>query len=138
MTRISKFYLKLLLAFYKSPDRLVSFCTLLSERWRFGLLQIFYQITAKLDIRVRSSEYWNFYESKCGFRQNASAINLGRHNRQIKDVRIKHLASDSIAMSGLTFKPRPCPFIQILSRFYPDFILILSKFYPDKIRIKFG
>ena len=35
-------------------------------------------------------------------------------------------------------KPRPCPFIPILSRFYPDFILILSKFYPDKIRIKFG
>ena len=33
-------------------------------------------------------------------------------------------------------KARPCPFIQILSRFYPDFILILSKFYPDKIRIK--
>ena len=43
-------------------------------------------------------------ESKCGFRQNASARNLGRHNRQIKDVRIEHLASDSsIAMSGWTF-----------------------------------
>ena len=37
-----------------------------------------------------------------------------------------------------TLKPRPCPFIQILSWFYPDFILILSKFYPDKIKIKFG
>ena len=24
------------------------------------------------------------------------------------------------------YEPRPCPFIQILSRFYPDFILILS------------
>ena len=24
-------------------------------------------------------------------------------------------------------KPRPCPFIQILSRFYPDFIQILSR-----------
>jgi hypothetical protein len=32
-----------------------------------------------------------------------SAINLGRHNRQIKDVRVEHLASDSIAMSGWTF-----------------------------------
>ena len=42
-------------------------------------------------------------ESKCGFRQNASARNLGRHNRHTKDVRIKHLASASIAMSGLTF-----------------------------------
>ena len=42
-------------------------------------------------------------ESKCGFRQNASARNLGRHNRQIKGVRIKHLASDSNTMSGLTF-----------------------------------
>jgi hypothetical protein len=31
------------------------------------------------------------------------AINLGRHNRQIKDVRVEHLASDSIAMSGWTF-----------------------------------
>ena len=42
------------------------------------------------------------------------------------------------------FKARPCPFIQILSWFYPDFILILSRFYPnfwkylDKIRIKSG
>ena len=44
-----------------------------------------------------------FYESKSGFRQNASARNLGRHNRQIKDVRVEHLASDSIAMSGQTF-----------------------------------
>ena len=44
-----------------------------------------------------------FHESKCGFRQNASARNLGRHNSQIIDVRIKHLASDSIAMSGWTF-----------------------------------
>ena len=43
------------------------------------------------------------YESKSGFRQNASARNLGRHNRQIKGVRIKHLASDSNTMSGLTF-----------------------------------
>jgi hypothetical protein len=32
-----------------------------------------------------------------------SAINLGRHNRQTKDVRVDHLASDSIAMSGWTF-----------------------------------
>ena len=32
-------------------------------------------------------------------------------------------------------KPRPCPYIQILSRFYPDFILILSWFYPDFILI---
>ena len=32
-----------------------------------------------------------------------SAINLGRRNRQIKDVRIEHLASDCIAMSGWTF-----------------------------------
>ena len=32
-------------------------------------------------------------------------------------------------------KAYPCPFIQILSRFYPDFILVLSRFFP-KIRIK--
>ena len=32
-------------------------------------------------------------------------------------------------------KARPCPFIQILSRFYLDFILILSRFYPDFIQI---
>ena len=44
-----------------------------------------------------------FHESKSEFRQNVSAINLGRHNRQIKDVRVDHLASDSIAMSGGTF-----------------------------------
>ena len=44
-----------------------------------------------------------FHESKSEFRQNVSAINFGRHNRQIKDVRVEHLASDSIAMSGLTF-----------------------------------
>ena len=31
------------------------------------------------------------------------AINLVRHNRQIKDVRIEHLVSDCIAMSGWTF-----------------------------------
>ena len=35
--------------------------------------------------------------------QNVSAINLSRHNGQIKDVRNEHLASDSIAMSGWTF-----------------------------------
>ena len=28
-------------------------------------------------------------------------------------------------------KCRPCPFIQILSEFYPDFIQILSRFYTD-------
>ena len=44
-----------------------------------------------------------FYESKSDFRQNVSAISLGRQNRQIKDVRVDHLASDSIAMSGWTF-----------------------------------
>ena len=44
-----------------------------------------------------------FHESKSEFRQNVSAINLGRHNRQIKDVMVEHLASDSIAMSGWTF-----------------------------------
>ena len=37
--------------------------------------------------------------------------------------------------SNQTLKPRPCPFIQILSRFYPDFIQILSRFYPDFIQI---
>ena len=41
-----------------------------------------------------------FHESKSEFRQNVSAINFGRHNRQIKDVRVEHLASNSIAMSG--------------------------------------
>ena len=44
-----------------------------------------------------------FHESKSEFRQNVSAINLGRHNKQTEDVRIEHLASDSIAMSGWTF-----------------------------------
>ena len=44
-----------------------------------------------------------FHESKSEFRQTVSAINLGRHNRQIKNVRVEHLASDSIAMSGWTF-----------------------------------
>ena len=44
-----------------------------------------------------------FHESKSEFRQNVLAINLGRHNRQIKDVRFEHLASDSFAMSGWTF-----------------------------------
>ena len=44
-----------------------------------------------------------FHESKSELRQNVSAINLGRHIRQIKDVRFEHLASDSIAMSGWTF-----------------------------------
>ena len=41
-----------------------------------------------------------FHESKSEFRQNVSAINLGRHNRQMKNVRVEHFASDSIAMSG--------------------------------------
>ena len=44
-----------------------------------------------------------FHESKSEFRQNVSAINLGRHNRQIKDIKIEHLAPDSIARSGWTF-----------------------------------
>ena len=44
-----------------------------------------------------------FHESKSEFRQNVSAINLGRQNSQIKDVRVEHLAFDSIAMSGWTF-----------------------------------
>ena len=44
-----------------------------------------------------------FHESKSEFRQNVSAINLGRHNRQMKIVRVEHFASDSIAMSGWTF-----------------------------------
>ena len=34
-----------------------------------------------------------------------------------------------------SFKARPCPFILILSWFYPDFILNLSRFYPDFIQI---
>ena len=44
-----------------------------------------------------------FHESKSEFRQNVSAINLGRHNRQMKNVRVEHFASDSMAMSGWTF-----------------------------------
>ena len=32
---------------------------------------------------------------------------------------------------------RPCPFIQILSRFYLDFILILSWFYADFLKTHF-
>ena len=44
-----------------------------------------------------------YHESKSEFRQNVSAINLGRYNRQIKDVKVEHLVSDSIAMSGWTF-----------------------------------
>ena len=43
------------------------------------------------------------YEQKSGFRQDMSAMNLGRHNRQIKDDRIEHLVSDCNAMSGWTF-----------------------------------
>ena len=43
------------------------------------------------------------YERKSGFRQDMSAMNLGRHNRQIKDDRIEHLVSDCNAMSGWTF-----------------------------------
>ena len=44
-----------------------------------------------------------FHESKSEFRQNVSAINLGRHTRQMKNVRVEHFASDSIVMSGWTF-----------------------------------
>ena len=40
---------------------------------------------------------------------------------------------DAIVLAhGTSHKARPCPFIQILSRFYPDFISILSRFYLDK------
>ena len=39
-----------------------------------------------------------FYDSKSDFRQNVSAISLGRQNRQMKDVRV-----DSIVMSGWNF-----------------------------------
>ena len=46
-----------------------------------------------------------FHESKSEFRQNVSAINLGRHNRQIKGVRVEHLASDSNAMSHWAEEP---------------------------------
>ena len=70
----------------------------------------------------------NFHESKSEFRQNVSAINLGRHNRQIKDVRVEHLASDSIAMSGWTFS-------QIQNKIFLNFIY-LSKFtksFKDKV-----
>ena len=34
-----------------------------------------------------------------------------------------------------SYKVRPCPIIQILSWFYPDFIQILFRFYPDFIQI---
>ena len=66
-----------------------------------------------------------FHESKSEFRQNVSAINLGRHNRQIKDVRVEHLASDSIAMSGWTFS-------QIQNKIFFKFYLfkqVHKKFY---------
>ena len=45
-----------------------------------------------------------FYESKSGFRQNVPAINLGRHNRQIIDVRNEHLESDSIVELSVKFR----------------------------------
>ena len=61
-----------------------------------------------------------FYESKSGFRQNASARNFGRHNRQIKDVRIEHLASDSIAMS-VKFKIKYFLSFIYLSKFTKSF-----------------
>jgi len=44
-----------------------------------------------------------FDERKSGFRQDMSAINLGRHNRQIKDDMIEHLVSNCNAMPGWTF-----------------------------------
>ena len=72
-----------------------------------------------------------FHESKSEFRQNVSAINLGRHNRQIKDVRVEHLASDSIAMSGWTFS-------QIQNKYFLSFIY-LSKFTKSlKDKVYFG
>ena len=40
-----------------------------------------------------------FHESKSEFRQNVSAINLGRHNRQLKDVWVEHLGFDIVIMS---------------------------------------
>ena len=72
-----------------------------------------------------------FHESKSEFRQNVSAINLGRHNRQIKDVRVEHLESDSIAMhkcqAGLSVKFRIKYFLSFIN---------LSKFtksFKDKV-----
>ena len=73
-------------------------------------------------------------ESKCGFRQNASARNLGRHNRQLKDVRIKHLASDCNTLSGLTFSQIQTEIFFKLNLFKQhcwkkkrDFLIIRSK-----------
>jgi hypothetical protein len=43
--------------------------------------------------------------------------------------------AESLPTNGGIYKCCPCPFIQILSRFYPDFIQILSRFYPDFIQI---
>ena len=41
----------------------------------------------------------------------------------------------AVIKRNFTLGCRPCPFIQILSRFFPDFIQILSRFYPDFIYI---
>ena len=40
-----------------------------------------------------------------------------------------------ISMHTLWFRCRPCPVIQISSRFYPIFIQILFRFYPDFVQI---
>ena len=38
-------------------------------------------------------------------------------------------------MPPWTLRCRPCPFIQILSKIYPDFIQVLSSFYPAFLQI---
>ena len=65
-----------------------------------------------------------FHESKSEFRQNVSAIN----KRQIKDVRVEHLASDSIAMSGWTFSQ-----IQIKIFFKLIYLSKFTKCFKNKV-----
>ena len=70
--------------------------------WNMMNNPIFYnksknEIGKKTLIWGQSKEFWILT-----FFMKAN-LNLGRHSRQIKDVRVGHLASDSIAMSGWTF-----------------------------------
>ena len=66
-----------------------------------------------------------------------------QQNQTINHEKLEYQRSGSISERhfikrlSLSHRCRPCPFIQISSRVYPDFIQISSRFHPDFIQILF-
>ena len=108
-------------------------CTIIYQTLRYIKLgtYIFCRLALKLDLLNVSGVNWiGLYTKYLTERAQRKAF---LETRRSLEMRFKTQKENERQE-----RCRPCPFIQILSRFYPDFTQILSRFYPNFILIELG